>query len=267
MRVGVRGVATLLASLALLLGCPPVTSEADAGLDAGSTVALAPPAPPALPEPTTLLPCAPGWREVPGTDAAPTTCEPWPLGSGAGCAIDEGHFAGEPACRVVGTPCTADDYATGLPSTSVLFVKAQAPGGGTGSRASPFNTIAAAMTAASANTIIALSKGTFTETVRIKPGVTLQGACVAQTALRGVGAAPTVAAGGLGGVLKNLRVGGPAVGIMANPSGNSLELDDLIVDGAVGVAVLVGNRAIVTGHDVVVRNTSVSPAGSGGATA
>ena len=250
--------------LAVLLGCPPppVPPEPDAG---GTTITLIPPAPAVPPEPTTLLPCAPGWQEVPGTDGAPTTCEPWALGSGGGCAIDQGHFAGEPACRVVGTTCTADDFASGLPTSFVLFVKAQAPAGGTGSRASPFNTIAAAMTAATANTVLALSKGTFTETVRLKAGVTLWGACVAQTALLGVGAAPTVATGGLGSTVKNLRVGGPAVGILVNPSGNSLELDDLIVDGAVGVAILVGNRAIVTGHDVVVRNTRVSPAsGTGG---
>ncbi len=52
--------------------------------------------------------------------------------------------------------------------------------------------------------------------------------------------------------------------MLANPSGNSLELSDLIIDGAAGIGILVGNAATVTGHDVVVRNTQFDSRGIGG---
>lgn len=263
--VRARWVPLLLGS-ALLLACPlPAAGPPDAGPDAGPALDLKAPQAPALPEPAVLVPCAPGWQEVAGADGAPSTCEPWAPGAGAGCAADEGHFAGEPACRLVGTACSGDDFASALPATAVLYVKAQAAAGGTGTRASPFNTVAAAMASASSGTVLALSKGTFTEAVRLKAGVTVWGACVGQTTLRGPGTGATVTTAGLGSAVKNLRVEGPALGVLANPSGNSVDLSDVVIDGAVGVALLVGNRASVTGHDVVLRRTQKSPAtGTGG---
>ena len=255
----------VLVSALWLLACPPpVEPEVDAGTP--STLTLNEPAPPLQPEPAVLLPCAPGWQEVAGVEGAPSHCEPWAAGTDANCGLDQARFAGEASCRTVGTACTSDPFATGLPSTPVLFVDPSAAAGGTGTRAAPFNTIAAAMTAATSGTTLALGKGTFTEAVRMKAGVTLHGACVAQTSLRGPGGTgATVTTVGLGSALKNLRVGGPGLGVMANPSGNSIELADLIIDGAVGVAILVGNRAAVTGHDVVVRHSALSAAsGTGG---
>lgn len=250
----------------LMLACPPPpVGEPDAGLDAGTTLTWNAPQAPSLPEPALLLPCAPGWQELAGVDGAPSTCEPWAPAAGAGCAADQGHFAGEPACRVVGTACTGDDFGSALPATAVLYVKAQAAAGGTGTRASPFGSVAAAMAVATPGTVIALSKGTFTEAVRLKAGVTLWGACVGQTTLRGPGTGATVTTVGLGSGVKNVRVEGPGLGLLANPSGNSVELSDVVIDGAVGVAILVGNHASVTGHDVVVRRTRMSPAtGTGG---
>lgn len=254
----------ILASTLWLLGCPaPVQPVIDAGTP--STISLNEPAPVLEPEPAVLLPCTPGWQEVAGTDGAPSYCEPWAAGTDVNCGVDQARFAGEPACRLVGTACTSDPFATGLPASSVLFVDPAAAVGGSGTRAAPFKTIAAAMTAATSGTTIALSKGTFTEAVRMKAGVALVGACVAQTLLNGPGGTgATVTTAGLGSTLKNLRVGGPGLGVMANLSGNSIQLSDLIVDGAVGVAILVGNRAVVTGHDVVVRHSALGASGTGG---
>ena len=49
--------------------------------------------------------------------------------------------------------------------------------------ATPFGTVASAMNAATDGDIIALAKGTFTEEVNLRNGVTLWGACVAETVL------------------------------------------------------------------------------------
>jgi hypothetical protein len=246
----------------LLAACPAPVTELDGGGVDASVQAFESPRAPAAPQGATLTPCPPGWNEVPGNDGAPVTCEPWGPALGA-CGADEARFTTSAACQRVGTECTADDWALTVPANA-LFVKAQAPSGGTGTRASPFASIAAAMAVATPGTTLALSKGTFAENVRLKAGVTLWGACVGQTVLQGPGGVSTVTTMGLGGGLRNLRVTGTGVGLTANPSGNSVELHGVAFEGLVGIALLVGNRAVVTGDDVVVRRTQPSPTRGGG---
>ena len=239
-------------------GAWPVRVEADTSVDSPAT-----PQPAAAPS---LLPCPPGWLDVEaGPGDAQRICEPWTADAGVPtCGVDEARFVDTDACTLVGTPCTADDWASGLPASGVRYVKAGAAAGGTGTRTAPFATVAEAMAGAAPGTVLALSKGTFTEDVRVSPGVVLWGACVGQTLLRGAGGTATVRSGGLGGQLKNLRVTGPTLGVLVNPSGNQLRLDDVVIDGARGVAMLVGNTAAVTGRNVVIRNTEANTAGAGG---
>lgn len=253
----------LLVLISLFLAaCPLPVLEVDGGVDASVPAAFEAPRAPAAPAPAVLTPCPAGWNEVPGADGAPTTCEPW-SGAAPSCAVDEARFTTGPTCQRVGTDCTGDDWASGLPA-GVLFVKAQAAAGGTGTRAAPFASIAAAMAVATSGTTLALSKGTFVENVRLKAGVTLWGACVGQTVLQGPGGLSAITTLGLGGAVRNLRVTGTGVGLTANPSGNSVELRGVVFDGTVGIAVLAGNRAVVTGEDVVVRGTQPSAARGGG---
>lgn len=260
------GVPRPLAPLLFVLsGCTAAPVEVpplpvDAGLPPAWVVQR--PAAAVPPAATMLEPCAPGWRASP-TPEGPSTCEPWAATGPARCALDAAHFPGDGACRRVGSACA--EFAEGLPSAGVLYVRQGASAGGTGTRAAPFSTIAAAMAVAAPGAVVALSQGSFVEEVRVRPGVTLWGACVAQTSVAApAGARAALAAAGLGGGVRNLTVRGPALGVLVNPSGNTLELQDVIIDGAVGVALLVGNRAEVTGRDVVVRNTQPGPQGTGG---
>lgn len=139
---------------------------------------IAAPLPPALPA---LAPCPPGWREVDDDPDAIPGCDPWPEGGQAGCAGDEAHFPGEPACARVGRACPAGEWAEDLPATGVLYVRAGGAAGGVGTMAAPFGTIAEAIAAAAAGTTIALGKGSYSEAVQVPGSVTLAGACVAET--------------------------------------------------------------------------------------
>jgi len=63
----------------------------------------------------------------------------------------------------------------------LLFVLAGAAPGGSGTQESPFGTIREAMETAASGTTVVLSKGTFDEAVRPGSGVSVVGACVAET--------------------------------------------------------------------------------------
>ncbi len=245
--------ASLLSLLLLASACSSQPSgDADAGADAGFTG----PTPVAVP---VLTPCPAGWREVPAADG-PTTCDPWPA-TIQDCGIDSAWLPGDPGCTPLGTPCPSGDWADGLPSSGVLYVRAGAPVGASGTRSAPFATIAEAMTAASAGTVIAVSKGTFDEVVQLRAGVTLWGACIAETLITSSSLAISgvINAAGQGGTVKNLRVSGARAGIFANSSGNSLRLDSVAIDGATGIGAIAGNRAEITGTNVAVRRTQPKP--------
>ncbi|MCZ7686077.1 MAG: DUF1565 domain-containing protein [Sandaracinaceae bacterium] len=112
-----------------------------------------------------------------------------PEAGASSCAGGEAHFQGEAGCAPLGA-CPAGEWADGL-GGDVLFVRAGASGGD-GSRASPFGTIAAALAAARAGTIVALSKGSFDEAVVLSSGVSLRGACAAETRLTAAGSGGAV---------------------------------------------------------------------------
>src|SRR5690349_14417774 len=108
-----RGTRALLVLLAAACVGPGDALELPGLARIGDVVTLdiASPQAPQSPEPAQLTPCPSGWSEVPGPI---TSCEPWPLDAGSGCAADEAHFPGEPACRRIGTACSAtDDWAEG----------------------------------------------------------------------------------------------------------------------------------------------------------
>lgn len=115
------------------LGCEPLATslvpvrERDAGVPELVKTHLQEPVPAVLPEPANFLPCPQGWKEVLHLDG-PTSCEPWPTNAIPLCAADEAQFPGEEGCRQVGTACTDDEWARGLPSSQVIFVRAQLRG-------------------------------------------------------------------------------------------------------------------------------------------
>ena len=212
--------------------------------------------------PPVMTPCPAGWREVPATDpdGAPT-CDPWPDGGRHTCADDEAHFPGEPARSRVGSPCPTGDWADDLPASDVVFVRAGAPSGGDGTRGSPFSTIAEATAVADPGTTIALGKGSYDESVRLGPGCTLWGACVALTVVDRSVASDSDAAievTGADTMVRNLLVTGQSPGLVAAGAATSLEIEDVIVAGASVRGVRVTGGATVTAHDLVVRDTAGS---------
>ncbi len=182
--------AVLLSTIAMLAACGDDVSEGpadgDAGVvpdgsfpDVGVDFEIAPPEAPAAPELPRLSPCPEGWTEVPGTDGGPTVCEPW--SGSAECADDEARFPGE-GCAAIGPACPPGRFAADVPA-SALHVDPDAPSGGDGTAASPFNTIAEALAAASDGDVIALSKGRHVPPGAVDVAVEIRGACVGETLL------------------------------------------------------------------------------------
>jgi hypothetical protein len=241
-----------------LAGCgstPAHHGNGDAGPD-GDGGGFEPVAP-ALPEMT----CPKGWREVPDPDVEGlVTCDPWPNDGPTDCTDDEAHFPGEAACRRIGTACPAGDYAEDIPAEStVLYVQGGAPAGGDGSVGSPFGTIADGLAAAPDGSVIALSKGTFDESVTLADPVTIWGACVAQTIVAPstpAGTTPAIALVGRGGsTVKNLQVSGARLGIDANGNVEESHLSSVLVRGTLASGITALGGGSVEAQDVVVRDT------------
>jgi hypothetical protein len=259
----VQRASAVMAAGLFAVACSPSVPNFDApGVgDVESAFPVVPPAPlsPALLP--ALSPCPNGWQAV---GDAPATCEPWAGGAAPACASDQALFPGAASCTLLGTACTADDWASGLPSSgTILFVKAGATAGGDGSRLAPFATLAAAELAAPPGTIIALSKGTHQSATDIPAGVTLWGACVAQTTLTATASARAAAASSSAGVaVRNLRVSGDAGGLAAVGSGAELNVQDTVVDGALGLGWSAVLGATTTGKNVVVKGTRLTATGT-----
>lgn len=294
-----RGVRWFLAgwvSLAVVAGCSGAGAggaDADGGVgDGGGGLEIAPPEPPDISwldagqpeiEPPRFLPCPPGWREVTDADTGTVTCDPWPETGYVACtAIDEAHFPGEAGCTRIGTACSADDdWAVDLPTDRpIVYVRAGATPGGDGrTKASPFGTIEDAMVGVASGAVIALARGRYDEVVAVPGGVTLWGACVAETVV--AFSAPsemlaTIAAAGNGAAVRNLRVEGERMGVRADGRGSSLELRDVVVTDVVAIGVRVGSSSRLIADSLVIRETRSAPSSrmagrglnvSGGATA
>ncbi len=163
-------------SLALLAACgdddPPHDGGTDARDDAAPSFVVAP----MPPEPPRIAPCPTGWRE---TVDDVTLCEP-PDGDGSDCDAGTARFVGGDTCVAIGVTCPADGWPTG---DATLYVRTGGSGGD-GTRAAPLGTIGEAIARASRGTTIAIAAGTYDEPVAVPAGVTLIGACAAQTILR-----------------------------------------------------------------------------------
>jgi len=246
----------LAAALALCAcsGSTPPSASDDGGAADAQTIAIAPPAPPAL------TPCPTGWREVGGD---PIECDPWPDTGRADCTGATAHFPGGAGCEPIGAVCPEGDFPADLPASSpILYVRAGAPEPGAGTEEQPFATIATAMLAAPEGAIVALAKGTYAEAVRPRARVTLWGACAAETRIE-VGSASlsgdqivTITEPGV--AIRNVTISGAREGIaVAGPRGDA-EISGVLVDRATRAGIAVGPSARVTGTNVVVRDTQVA---------
>ncbi|MBW2262116.1 MAG: right-handed parallel beta-helix repeat-containing protein [Deltaproteobacteria bacterium] len=237
-------------------GSDDAGADADDGFDAVEVEAPTPPEPPALP---VFTPCPDGWREVEDVDTGIVTCDPWPEGGPEECGPDEAHFPGEPGCTRIGTACPTGDWADGLPTDrEILYVRAGEPSGGDGTIGSPFGTIADAMAVADPMTVVALSKGTFDEYVMLRGGITLWGACVAETLIQHSVPADwsgTIIVAGSDTEVRNLSVSGPRPGICMEGASRTTLIEDVLVSQSTkfGVRMQEGHAVM---RNLVVRDTA-----------
>jgi len=257
---------TLILSLAVLsasaCGDDGMAPPADAAVDSRvpEVIALAPVIPwLAAGAPASVMrPCPMTWRAA-DNDGAPT-CEPFPTAEPEACLAGESHLPGESACAAVGDPCPAGSFADGLPADAV-HVDPSAAAGGDGSRAAPYTTLSEVpWRSLGAGSTVALARGSYEGPLSIRPGVTVTGACAAETQLTG-STAPIVAVirvDGTGPVatVKNLSVVRPPQSGVALGAGQALSLEGIVIDGAVDIGIDVeGRGAILSLHEAVVRQT------------
>lgn len=265
-RLGTASAVLVATAFVYACGDDGTAGVADSGIDGAAPDDAGGPAAPAAPAMPVLTPCPDGWREIDAGDYA--TCEPWPERGPSDCGAGEAHFPGEPGCRTVGAACPAGDFPEGLPPEArVLYVRAGSTGG-EGTIAAPYGRIYDAMVRATGGTFIALAKGTYSELVEIRPGVTIVGACAAETVLRtslasGAGDA-LITARGRDTALRSVTIGASARrGILALGD-VSMSLDGVILDAVTDVGVLVATGAHVSARDLVVRDVVDLP-GNGSA--
>ncbi len=188
-----------------------------------------PPDRPSPPQDPDLAACGGGWSvtDVEGT----RVCAPWV--EMPSCGPEEIAVPGEAGCSHVGPACPAGMFREGL-SGPVLYAVSGGPPGD-GSEAAPFASLGEALAVASPQTIIALGKGTFAETVTIPIDIALVGACVEQTVVTSVIARGEVTLDGLtvnaadGPILAS----GAAVGDLHIPVGDIADARGSSVDAAV----------------------------------
>jgi len=207
----------------------------DGGVDAGYVLfPIDPPAPPAAPSLPIFTPCPEGFAPTVlehGIDA----CEPLPSDDGATCPPGQARFVGESGCQPIGAACPAGPFAADSPSPA-LYVDPSAAPSGDGSRASPFRTAAEAFAAATAGTTVMLSRGDHPPLGLVPSGVTVRGACVAETRI--------VCPGSGGGVdidgevtVRDVTVTGCQSGVYIRPdSAASYHLESIVFSDTHGIA-------------------------------
>lgn len=258
----------LLVSVVALAACSPAPQGpgSDAGPADGGEQDADRPAPegPEAPASPRLAPCPEGWGEVPSTDGSEVlVCEPWPSSGRESCGEAEAHFPGRHGCEAVGSPCSEDGWPSDLPGSSVLFVRHGAEAGGDGSRDRPFTSIGEALAAATEGSTVAVARGIYDEAVALDGGLSLVGACAAETAIAGAEDAPTVTVSGQGNGIRDLTLTG-ATGAGLRVSGE-VALDGVVIRDTFDTGLEVRATGSVTGHDVVIRGVRApSPCPSAG---
>lgn len=250
----VRSLAVGILAAACFVGCDG-TSPADAGLPDGGPFL----APPDIPWLASGLPCPEGWRSVREADVG--VCDPYPEGGRASCGAGEAHFPGEPGCRPVGDACPSGPFADGLPAGGVVYVDANAAAGGNGTEAAPYASLSdVSWGTLGAGAVVALARGSYGGGVVLEPGVTLVGACAAETVLPGpssvLSTPPTVrmTSAGEAAVVRNVTIAdAPRLGVLVS-DGGSLRLEGVVVERSTGVGVgLTDAGSELVARDVVVR--------------
>jgi len=212
-----------------------------------------PPPDVAAPNAPVFGPCPAGWTEVVDPTLGPR-CEPWAQDRPPYCGPQQAIFPGERRCHLLGDPCPADQFAPGLPA-STLFVNGTAAAGGNGTRLAPYQRIAAALAASRPGMTIALAPGSYAEAVVLPDGISLRGACAAETTIAGPPTGVVVDLVGSASVAGLSIVGGQTA-LRAGSGRQSLR--GLWITGATVEGLLLGPGAQTTVRDLAVRDLAGS---------
>jgi hypothetical protein len=206
--------------------------------------------------PVQMTPCPEGWRTV--EDGPLTYCDPWPSTGPDTCGRFEAHFPGTPGCQRIGSDCAPSGWPENLPpGRPVVYVRPGA-GPGDGSLALPYPSYADIPAAQlTPGTIVALSTGTHVGNFEPADGITLWGACPADTVLTSSGpfildAVLTVTSSS---TVRNLSVrdatrpGVSAAGIQARAT-----LRDLVVERVSVSALFAVDAARLDAERIIVRD-------------
>jgi len=205
------------------------------------------------------LPAAPAPPARACPDGFTTTedgvCDPFPDGV-LDCGPAEIHVPGSARCERLGPACPADgEWATDLPSSGVVrYVRAGAAAGGDGSQTAPYASIGDATAVAGAGDVIAVARGTYDETVSLRAGVTLHGACAEGTIVSPSFSATVLTAGGLDVAVKNLTLTGGRVAVSVNRT-TGARLENVIVSDSRDTAIRVLLGARLEADGLIVRGT------------
>jgi hypothetical protein len=183
-------------------------------------------------------------------------CEPPVPPDDVTCAQpNEALFYGASACVAVGPPCPSGPWSTDLPSQGpIVWVMAGAnPQGAAGTPSAPFPTIAEGLAHLPANGILALSKGTYAETVELPDRATLWGACTGETTIDARAFGSAVHTSDRAGIRNLTLLGGSAFGIAADRPQASITVTDVIIRKA-GQAIFVTGGARGSVEDVLIDN-------------
>lgn len=207
-------------------------------------------APPQAPEAPRLLPCAPGWSQVPNAD--PAHCEPPPRRA---CGPGTVQWQDSTECNAVGQ-CPSDRFLPGIPAQA-LHVDPNG-GGGDGTAQAPFATLDEALLRATAGATISLARGVYPGPV-LSRAVKVVGACAAETVLQGeVGIVSQVVlqnlsgqgrwaiAAGARGTLLDVQLSGPEAKLTVE---GELKAQHLSLSGSTddGLVLLPGAHAVIRG--------------------
>ncbi|MCC7536494.1 MAG: hypothetical protein IT379_09780 [Deltaproteobacteria bacterium] len=239
---------------------PDAPSDADLGPADGDAAIERPTAePPAAPDPVAMTPCPMGWREV-RDPALPgeVVCDPWPLEGRSTCEDGQAHFPGEPGCTAISRACADDGWPADLPADgTIVFVRADAAGGGDGSRDRPLTSVGAALGRVTAPAIVAVGAGSYDEAITVPAGVEVRGACAARTTLAPTAPSamsPVVLLRGRAPVLRDVSVTGERPGVVAAETVGAV-VEGVRIHEAMGAGFVAAGAAEATLTSVAIQRT------------
>ena len=195
--------------------------------------------------------CLKGWAKVAGG-----WCEP--ILPQAKCPTGTMEVLGQSSCQPLGD-CGAGTWGKIKTTSQTIYVDQNHSGtGGSGSKGSPFKTIAAALKVASAEAHIAVAAGTYKENIAIERKITLDGVCAQKVTIQGASSYQVVELSrwAKGAILRGVTITGAGLGVWVN--GVDVTLERVAVQGCGdrGVEVTSGG-ALTLRHSLVADNRTM----------